>query len=259
VKVSVLGCGAIGGAVARALRDGRVPGARLVGVTHRGPVGPPDLPVVDTATAVGASDLVAECAGHAALAEIGPRVVAAGADLLVASVGALTDAALLDALSAGPGRVHLSTGAIGGLDLLRSAVTMGGLNWVRITTTKRPAILAQSWMSPDELERLRTTTEPLVLRRGGAREIARAFPRSANVAASVALAVGDWDLVEAAVVADPGAARTTHVIEADGAAGHYRFEIDNLPSAETPTTSAVVPYAVLRAIAELAGTAPAFR
>jgi aspartate dehydrogenase len=61
------------------------------------------------------------------------------------------------------------------------------------------------------------------------------------------------------VVADPGAERTRHVIEAEGTAGRYRFEIDNLPSAETPTTSAVVPFAVLRAITDLAGTAPSFR
>jgi aspartate dehydrogenase len=40
MRVSVLGCGAIGGTVARALRDGRVEGAELVGVSHRDPVDP---------------------------------------------------------------------------------------------------------------------------------------------------------------------------------------------------------------------------
>lgn len=259
MRVSVLGCGAIGGTVARALRDGQVAGAALAGVSHRNAVDPLDLPVIDESTMIRASDLVVECAGHAALAGSGPKVVAAGVDLLVASVGALTDAALLAALAAGPGRVRLTTGAIGGLDLLRSAATMGGLDWVRITTTKLPTVLAQPWMDQAEVARLRTTTTPLVLRSGSAREIATAFPRSANVAASVALAVGDWDLVEAAVVADPRATRTRHVIEAEGAAGHYRFDIDNVPSTQTPTTSAVVPYALLRAITDLASTAPTFR
>jgi aspartate dehydrogenase len=259
MRASVLGCGAIGGTVARALRDGRVPGVELVGVWHGDSADPPDLRVITEAAAVDASDLVVECAGHAALARTGPVVVAAGVDLLVASLGALTDADLLDTLSAGPGRLLLTTGAVGGLDLLRSAAAMGGLTRVRITTTKRPSILAQPWMDAVDLEQLRTTTTPLVLKSGGAREIARAFPRSANVAAAVALAVGDWDRVEAVVVADPDAQRTTHLIEADGTAGRYRIEIDNLPSAENPTTSAVVPYAVLRAIADLAGTAPTFR
>jgi aspartate dehydrogenase len=253
-----VGCGAIGGPVARGLRDGRVPGAVLVGVLHQDPVDPADLRVIDEATAVAESDLVVECAGHAALGQTGPKVVGAGVGLLLASVGALTDAALLAALSAGPGRVYLSTGAIGGLDLLRSAAVMGGLDRVRITTTKRPAALAQPWMDEAQLAELRAATGPLVLRSGSAREIAQAFPRSANVAASVALAVGDWDGVEAAVVADPGAERTRHLIEAEGSAGRYRFEIDNVPSAETPSTSAVVPYALLRAVADIAGGAPSF-
>jgi predicted dinucleotide-utilizing enzyme len=40
MRVSVLGCGAIGGTVARALRDGHVEGAELVGVSHRDPIDP---------------------------------------------------------------------------------------------------------------------------------------------------------------------------------------------------------------------------
>ncbi|MET7996715.1 aspartate dehydrogenase domain-containing protein [Amycolatopsis sp. NPDC005232] len=259
LSVSVLGCGAIGGVVARALQAGEVPGVVLAGVAHRDPVDPPDLPVIDEAALLVSSDLVVECAGHAALSGTGPSVVAAGLDLFVTSVGALADADLLRTLSAGPGRVQLTTGAIGGLDLIRSAAAMGGLRRVRITTTKRPEILGQKWMTDTELSRLGSATEPLVLREGSAREIATAFPRSANVAASVALAAGDWEVVEAAVVADPGAERTTHVIEAEGNAGRYRFEIENLPSEQTPTTSAVVPYAVLRAIGELAGRSPVFR
>lgn len=244
MKVTVLGAGAIGGVVARALLAGQVPGADLLGVVHRDPVDPPDLPVLDEPSAVSGADLVVECAGHAALAGLGPSVVAAGTDLLAVSVGALTDDALLAALSAGPGRVHLSTGAVGGLDVLRAAARMGPLH-ARVTTTKSAAALG--------------VDGPGVLRSGPAREIAAAFPRSTNVVAAVALAVGAWDRVEAAVVADPDATRTSHVIEAWGAAGEYRFEIRNAPSEETPTTSAVVPFAVLRAVADLAGTTAVLR
>jgi aspartate dehydrogenase len=260
VKVAVLGCGAIGGVVARELAAGAVPGAALAGVVHREPIDPPDLPVLDARAAIAAADLVVECAGHRALVETGPAVVAAGKDLLVVSVGALTDPALLPSLQrAGTGRVHLSTGAIGGLDLLRAAAGMGGLRRVRITTTKRAAALVQDWMDDGERARLVSATAPVVLRRGPAREIAAAFPRSANVAAAVALAVGDWEIVEAAVVADPAAARTSHVIEAEGTAGEHRFEIRNAPSEQTPTTSAITPYAVLRAIGDLVGTGAVLR
>lgn len=248
MKVAVLGCGAIGEVVARALAAGEVPGADLLGVVHRDPADPPGLPVLDTAAALAGADLVVECAGHGALATTGPDVVTAGTDLLVVSIGALTDDALLAALSTGPGRVHLSTGAIGGLDILRASALMGGgPERVTVTTTKAASALLPDRPAPDG---------PVELFRGPAREVAARFPRSTNVVAAVALATGRWDVVEAAVVADPAATRTRHVIEATGPSGDYWIEIANRPSEHTPTTSAVTPYAVLRAVGDLAG-APA--
>ncbi|MFC7339816.1 aspartate dehydrogenase domain-containing protein [Saccharopolyspora griseoalba] len=253
MKVAIIGCGAIGGVVARAVRDGAVPEAELVGVVHAEPVDPPDLPVVDFRTALEVADLVVECAGQRALAELGPSVVESAADLLVVSVGALTDDALLHKLrDSGPGGLHLCTGAIGGLDLLAATARGGGLDSVRIVTTKKAPALVQRWMDAEQQERIRTATGPVELMRAPAREVTAAFPSSTNVAASVALAVGDWNKVEATVVADPDAPLTSHVISAEGSAGRYRFEICNQPSPENPTTSGVVPHAVLSAVARLA-------
>lgn len=253
MKVAILGCGAIGGVVARALRDGAVPAAELVGVVHAEPVDPPDLPVVDLRTAIEAADLVVECAGQRALAEVGPSIVESGTDLLVVSVGALTDDALVDALrDSGPGNLRLCTGAIGGLDLLAATARGGGLDSVRIATTKKAPTLVQPWMDAELRERIRTATGPVELMRAPAREVTAAFPASTNVAASVALAVGDWNKVEATVVADPDAPLTSHVISAEGSAGQYRFEVRNHPSPENPATSGVVPHAVLAAVARLA-------
>ncbi|GAA1205349.1 aspartate dehydrogenase domain-containing protein [Prauserella alba] len=254
MKVAVLGCGAIGGAVAHALAAGSVAGADLVGVVHADPVDPPGLPVIGFEEAIGCSDLVVECAGQPALRSYGPRVLRAGVDLLVVSTGALVDDELFTSLTeADGGKLSLSTGAIGGLDMVVAATGMGGLDRATLTTTKRAVSLIQPWMSEAEARRLTSAREPIELMRGSARTIASAFPKSANVAASLALAVGDWERVEAAVVADPNAELTSHVITAEGGAGSYRFEVRNHPSAETPTTSGVVPHAVLRAIRSLAG------
>lgn len=258
IRVAVVGCGAIGSVVAAQLRDGTVPGAALAGVVD--PHGTQGFPKLSLDAAIEDSDLVVECAGQAVLASAGPRVVAAGRDLLVVSIGALTDDVLVEKLyTAGTGRVYLATGAIGGFDMLRAASRMAPFTRVRIVTTKKPGGLVQEWMDEPEAERVRTTTEPLEILRGPARVIAHRFPRSANVAAAVALAVGDWDLVEASVVADPGAELTSHVITAEGPAGLYRFEVRNRPSPQTPTTSAVVPYAVAKAVADIAGRTGSFR
>lgn len=258
LRVAVVGCGAIGSVVAAELRDGHVAGAELTGVVD--PNGAPGLPLVDLDTAIVGADLVVECAGQSVLAAAGPAVVAAGRDLLVVSIGALTDQELLDTLyAAGTGRVYLATGAIGGFDLLRAATRMAPLDKVEIVTTKKPGGLVQTWMDDAEAERVRTTDAPLEILRAPARVIANRFPKSANVAAAVALAVGDWDRVEAAVVADPAAELTCHAITASGPAGEYRFEIRNRPSPQTPTTSQVVPYAVVKAVADIAARTGSFR
>ncbi len=259
LRVAVIGCGAIGETVARFLASGQLAGARLVGVVHAEEFDPPGLPVCSVTEAIDRADLVVECAGQQALIEFGPQVLAAGVDLLVVSTGALTDDAVLEALrSARGGRVYLSTGAIGGIELLRAAALAGPFDSVRIVTTKRATTLIQPWMSERAADELRAAEHPVELKRGSAREVAQAFPKSANVAASVALAVGSWDCVEAVVIADPAATLTSHVITARGPAGDYRFEIRNQPSAQTPATSALVPFAVLRAIADRVGARETF-
>lgn len=130
---------------------------------------------------------------------------------------------------------------------------MGPLSEIRLTTTKLPSTLEQPWMDEELLTAMRTATGPVEVMRGTAREVPVKFPKSTNVAASVALAVGDLDAVRVSVVADPAAVHTSHVIEANGPQGSYRFEVRHQPDAANPATSQVVPYAVLRSLAALAG------
>lgn len=257
LNVSVIGHGAIGSVVCQALLCGEVPGTHLVGAVDRTRPPVPPVSALSLPEAIRRADLVVECAGHQALSEAGPAVVAAGKELLVVSTGALIDDELLEQLrSRGPERVHLCSGAIGGLDLLRSATLQAPFDRVLITTSKLPGSLVQPWMTDEEAERVRTATEPVEVLRAPAKEMARRFPRSTNVAASVALAVGAWEIVEARLLADPAATLTCHDIEASGPTGEYRFLIRNRPSVQTPTTSQVVPYAVLRILRDL--TSPTF-
>jgi aspartate dehydrogenase len=133
-----------------------------------------------------------------------------------------------------------------------------------------PRTLLQPCMDEPTRHRIAEATEPVDVFRGGARDAARWFPRSLNVAATVAFAVGDFDAVEVVLVADRGAELTVHVIEADGDAGQYRFEIRNQPAPDNPRTSGIggrkpaepaepagrvgrVPFAVLRSLSVLVG------
>lgn len=253
-KVGVVGAGAIGRAVLDVLARGGVQGAELACVVNLQPVPDVDVPQVSVRDAIHTCDVIVECAGQAFVTQHAARILDAGVDLLVTSVGAFADQALLDhVLAAGPGRLLFTSGAVGGVDLLASAAVEAPMDRVTVTSRKLPDSLLQPWMDEATQERIRTTTEPLEIFRGPARVAARSFPRSLNVAATVAFAVGDFDLVEVTLVADPAAELTTHVIEAEGPTGHYRFEIANRPSPTNPRTSGVVPHAVLRSLSVLVG------
>ncbi|MFI9025931.1 aspartate dehydrogenase domain-containing protein [Streptomyces sp. NPDC053560] len=253
-KVGLVGWGAIGRVVGTALAEGGVPGAELVCVVDNRVLGDAPAPQLSFEDALDNCDLIVEAAGQSVVREWGERVLKSGTDLLVASTGALTDEDLAAALlAAGPGRVYFTGGAVGGLDLLQAVRSLGPLTDVTLTTTKLPSTLEQPWMGEDLLHRMRTASGPVEVMRGTARDVPVKFPKSTNVAASVALAAGDLDAVRVHVVADPAAQHTRHVIEASGSHGVYRFEVQHLPDPGNPATSQVVPYAVLRSLGALAG------
>lgn len=255
LRTGLIGWGAIGRVVGRALADGAVPGAALVCVVDNRPLGA-DVPAprCTVEQALERCDLLVETAGQGLVREWGERVLESGTDLLIASTGALADEDLAKRLlDAGPGRLHATGGALGGLDLLQAVCAMGPLDEVRLTTTKLPATLEQPWMGEELRTRLRTATGPVEVMTGTARDVPERFPRSTNVAASVALAVGDPGAVRVTVVADPAARQTSHVVEAHGPHGSYRFEVRHVPDPGNPATSGVVPYAVLRSLGALTG------
>lgn len=260
LRVAVIGAGAIGGTVARELASGAVPGARLVGVVvrRRESATEQGLTPVTLAEALDECDLLVECAGVEVVAEFGPAVIGAGRDFLVTSVGALVDGELRERLLAGPGRLFLTSGAIGGLDLLTAAARSGGLSAVTLTTTKAPSTVVQTWMSGTERERILGATDATVAYTGTVTEAIRRFPKSLNVAVALAHATGMWDEVAVTMVADPSAHLTTHRIVASGASGEYEFTIRNLPHPENPATSGVVPKAVLTAIGRVARPSGSF-
>ena len=97
ISVVVVGCGAIGSVVARSLQAGEVPGATLAGVVTRSAQS--QFPALSLSQAIEVADLVVEAAGQEALADIAPEVLRGRPSLLVASVGALRDDAVLKPLA----------------------------------------------------------------------------------------------------------------------------------------------------------------
>jgi aspartate dehydrogenase len=253
-RIGVIGSGAIGEPVIRALKDGRIPGCDLTAVLTRSPLSE-DLTTFAARSLdelVQRTDLVVEAAGHAALAELGPSVVEQGRDLLVLSVGALVDEDLFARLTPSKGgRLLISTGAVGGLDTLLAAMLVEPLNSVSLTSTKPSKILVRPWMASELRQQLLAGNENTEAFSGRAREAVTLFPESANVAATLALATVGFDDLHVRIVGVPESAHVEHRVTARGRAGSYEFVFRNRPAATNPKTSAIVPYSVIRALRSL--------
>ena len=189
-------------------------------------------------------DLVIEAAGHDALRDCGARVLEAGADLLVTSVGALADEDLhgkLMAASKNGGALILSSGAIGGLDIL-AAAKLAGIEDITYTSRKPP----RAWRGTkaESLLDLDTLASEACFYEGDARGAARDYPQNANVAATLALHGAGFEATRVRLVADPAVTGTVHEIRIRSACTDISLKIEGRPSPDNPKTSLTTGYSV---------------
>ncbi|MGY3670954.1 aspartate dehydrogenase (plasmid) [Marinovum sp. KMM 9989] len=250
MHLGLVGYGNIGSSLLSLLRADALSKVTVL-ARHGKSVDHPRAAVVESADALIAArpDLLVECAGHAAVQDAVLPALRAGIDVVLVSVGALSDAGLERALHAaaaeGGARLILPAGAIGGIDLLAAMAPAGGLT-VRYTGTKPP----QAWRGTPAEERidLDGLTEATAFFSGTAREVAQAFPKNANVAATLALAGAGMDATQVKLVADPAAGGNRHAYTVTSPLGDYEIRIDNRASDGNAKTSAATIYSVLREI-----------
>lgn len=204
MKIAIIGCGFIGRAILDAVKGGTLEmevscvfdadPSKLEGV---------NAPVVSDFSLVLGSDagLVVECASQKAVEEYAIRVLEAGKNLMLMSVGALADDALLERLKSAAEknnlRIYLPSGAIGALDSVYSA-GIGGLKEVSLTTRKPPESLGLS------------LKKEKIIFDGVAREAVKKFPKNINVAATLSIAGIGFDRTKVRIIADPKAKRNVH-------------------------------------------------
>jgi aspartate dehydrogenase len=194
-------------------------------------------------------NVVIEAAGHQALAQHGVAVLEAGIDLMVASVGALADALLLNQLStaarSGGSSLLIAAGALGGLDALASA-KWAGFSEVTYRSEKSP----KAWQgtAAQQLVDLENVTASTVFFEGNAREAALMFPQNANVAAAVALAGAGFEKTTVQLCADPHARFNRHLVNAQGPFGSIAVQIEGRVLPQNPKTSMLAPLSLVEAL-----------
>lgn len=184
-------------------------------------------------------DVIFEGASQQAVRKYAEKILRAGRDLILMSVGSLLDDSFrkkLEKIAREKNcKIYIPAGAVFGIDGLSSA-SVGGIDGVTLVTTKPPPSLGKSF------------DKRTVLFEGNAREAVKKFPKNINVAASVSLAGIGFDDTKVEIVADPVVTRINHKILAHGKFGRLRAEIENMPNPNNPKSSYM---ASLSAIATL--------
>jgi len=256
-SIGIVGCGAIGKALVRAVEDDKL-AVRIAGVTSRRPQSareflatfkhPPDyLPLDDL---IAASDLLVEAAGGHVVAELASKAFGAGKDLMVISVGALLEHPEVMAESRRTGcRLYVPSGAIAGLDGIKSAC-VGAITHVTHTTRKPPLGLEGAPYLVDRGISLVGLQEEREVFFGSAREACRGFPANVNVTGAVSLAGIGPDQTRVRILAVPGLARNCHDIDIEGEFGKLHVHIENIPS-ENPKTGKLTALSIIRAVQDV--------
>ncbi len=250
MKIALIGCGAIGSVIAKAIADeavsaelvllydaDRKAAERVSGLFKKKPGIAASIEEILNSSA----DLTVEAASQKAVKSFAAKILNSKKSLMMMSIGALSDGKFFKKIKkiAEKNRVkiYLPSGAIGGLDALKSA-SAAKIYEVTLTTTK----------PPDALKGAEKIRERTILYDGSALEAIKKFPVNVNVAAALSLAGIGVKKTKVKVVADPSAKRNVHEIFVRGDFGEFKFRIENLPSPQNPRTSYL---AALSAIATL--------
>ncbi len=268
-KIGLLGCGSIGSTIAEALQKDSSLKAELLclydsdldkaeSLKARLKVGLPVARSFEDFLEEPFSLLV-ECASQEAVKSFGEKALRAGKDLLIMSVGALMEDGLRERLrnlaEQHSRNIHIPSGAIGGLDIVRAAKE-GELHEVKLTTRKNPSALAgapyflERQIDPGDLRKTVTLYE------GPAKEAVRLFPANVNVAAVLSLLGLGGDKTKVKIVADPELSVNIHEIEIKGSFGRAKIAVENLPDPKNPKTSALAALSAIQTLRRACAKGP---
>jgi len=244
-RVGIIGCGAIGTLIATAVDKGIIKCDELIlyDCNHEKAKSLRNslrvkAEVVRSIEEMLAAEpaVVVEAASQQAVKEYLPKILEKNVELIVMSVGALLE---MDVRS---GRIHTSSGAIGGLDAISSAA-LAGIDEVTLTTRKNPQTL--------DLDNRREK----IAYDGYAEEAVRLFPREMNVAATLAMAVRPKK-VRVKVISDPKAKRNAHEVKVNWKYGDMLFRFENDPHPDNPKTSALAAWSAIELLKRLLEKTP---
>ncbi len=259
LRIGIVGCGAIGGSLARSVVCDFSKRARLAALYDIDTEKPKrlsrllsknkNLAVSGLKELIKKSDLVIEAASSLASWKIAKEVLGAAKALMIMSVGGV--AAHVKELSilaeAHKVKAYIPSGAICGIDGVKAA-GIGKIKKVILTTYKNPASFRGVEYVRKQKINLNKLKEDKVLFFGSAKQAVKYFPQNINVAAVLSMAGIGMDKTRVKIIASPFVKRNIHEIQLTSEAGRVSSRTENILHPDNPKTSFL---AVLSAIAVL--------
>ena len=247
MRIGLIGGGNIGKFLLQSINnDGLLPGGKIVCIYTRNQEAARELAAEfdtenysDIESLIQSNlDLVVEAATLQVVRDYGAGILASGKDLVVSSVGALADVDFyknIEEICRESGaKIHLPSGAIGGLDVLKAAKSIGELESVSITTRKPPQALPGAPANQEQ-----------VMFEGSAAEAIELFPKNINVSIILSLAGLGPAQTSVKIISDPTVRKNSHSIQATGSFGTLSLTVENDPMPNNPKTSYLAALSVL--------------
>ncbi len=257
LKIGIVGCGAIGSSLAKAivsdfsgkaelvsLYDTDIEKAYSLSVKYN-----KKLAALNLEDLINKADLVIEATKADTAFDIAKKAISNFRDVMIMSVGGIIEQykELKVLAEEKKSRIFIPSGAICGIDGLKAA-GFGKINKVTLTTKKPPkAFLGVPYVLKKKI-RLDNIDKDTVLFEGSALQAIKAFPQNINVAATLSMAGIGPDVTTVRIVASPTINRNIHEIEIDSDSGQIITRTENVIHPDNPKTSYL---AVLSAIATL--------
>jgi aspartate dehydrogenase len=259
LKIGIVGCGAIGSSLAKAIVNDFSKLAVLVALydidlkktryLSRLISKDKSLLTKSLEQLINKSDLVIEAASAKSSWEIAKEVLINRRSIMIMSIGGIVShfKELSKLAERHNTKVYLASGAISGIDALKAA-KLGRIKKVFLTTRKNPASFKDVEYVVRKKVNLDKIKKDTLLFSGSAKDAVKYFPQNINVAGLLSIAGIGKDKTQVKIIASPKIKKNIHEIKIESEAAVISTRTENTLHPDNPKTSYL---AVLSAIATL--------
>jgi aspartate dehydrogenase len=184
-------------------------------------------------------DLVIEAASINAASNYVLDILGKGKDMMIMSIGVFSDhnffKNIIQILEEKSNNVFLPSGAIGGLDIIKSI--KNHIESITLTTTKNnKALEGAPFFSNNKID-INKINKKQIIFDGNAYDAIKQFPSNVNVSALISLAGIGFAKTNVKIAVDPDEPNNLHEILVKWKFGEVLIKINNKPSIENPKTS----------------------